>query len=79
MFSLRDLLFLSKGTFVNVQEDICVDLKSLQTMGEVSLPPAVSLSLLRSFPIHLWNVFMLAALVDFQSIDGHTLEIAHVT
>ena len=78
MFSLRDLLFLSKGTFINVQEDICVDLKSLQTVREVSLPPAVSLSLIRSFPIHLWNVFMLAALVDFQSIDGHTLEIAHV-
>ena len=78
MFSLRDLLLLTKGTLINVQEDIIVDLISLQTMGEVFLPPAVSLSLLRSFPIHLWDVVMLAALVDFQSITGHTLEIAYV-
>ena len=70
MFSLRDFLFLTEGTFIDVQDDISVDLVSLQTMGEVSLPPAVSLSLLRrfSFPIHLWNVFMLTTFVDFQSI-----------
>ena len=69
MFSFRNLLFLTEGTFIDVQEDILVDL-----MGGASLPLAVSLSFLRSFTIHLWNVFMLSTFVYFQSIAGQTLK-----
>ena len=78
MFSFRDLFFLTEGTLVNVQEDILVHFIGLQTMREVSFPPAISISLLRGFSIHLWNTFMLATFMDFQPISGNTLKVADV-
>ena len=76
-FSFRDLLFLSEGAIVHVWEDILVDLIGLQSIGEVSLPPAISFSHLGGLPINLWNIFMLTTFMNFQSISRDTLKVAH--